>query len=335
MIQRFIELCAEFWRATLFVLLFLLAAGGAASYLIAKETNPDISFGAVYINLRAEGFSASSAVDTIIKPIEDEVLGLSVVDVVDSTAYDDGGNVIVQCLSDVDPDVCTQEVRAAVDNAEPNLAEGADAPGLTPLNISDEFPTIIISLFGNVPPLELKAAAEFLQEEIEKIGGVEEAEISGARTEQTEIIISPTVFEDYGLTPATVVSQVINANASIGVPRLTGDVGETALVVDSGLDTLADVYDITLLAANDAKIRLGDVAEIIRTFEAPDTLAQVNGQQSVTLDVKRKPGSNIRQIAGEARALTDIIIASEAWNRKLKSLIRKTALSLLTNCSAI
>ena len=86
-----------------------------------------------------------------------------------------------------------------------------------------------------------------MQEEIEKIAGVEEVEINGARTEQTEIIISPTLFEDYGLTPAAVVSQVINANASIGVPRLTGDVGETTLVVDSGLDTLADVYDITLL----------------------------------------------------------------------------------------
>ena len=105
---------------------------GGAAYLIAKETNPDISFGAVYVSVRAEGFSASSVVDTIIKPIEDEVLGLSVVDVVDSTAYDDGGNVVVQCLPDVDPDTCTQEVRAAVDNAEPNMAEGADAPSLNP-----------------------------------------------------------------------------------------------------------------------------------------------------------------------------------------------------------
>ena len=318
MIDGIIDFASRQWRATLFVLFFLLFAGAAASIIIPKETNPDISIGAVYISLKADGLSGEDVADTVIKPLEDELLGLSVAETVPATSYDDGGNIAVECFAEVDPDLCTQEVRNAVNDAEANIAAAADAPTVIPINISDEFPVIVVSLFGDVSPGELKRAGEFLQDEIENISNVEEAEMSGDLTEQTEIIISTTVFEDYGLTPAQVANQVVNANQSVGTPRSTSDIGETSVIIDSGLETLADVYDITIFAADDAEIPLGQVATIRQSFAEPETLAQVNGKPALTLVVKRKAGSNVRAIAQEARTLVETITASNQWNQEIE-----------------
>ena len=313
-----IEFAARQWRSTLFVLFFLLVAGFGASVLIPKETNPDISFGAVYISLRYEGASGQDVTDTLIKPLEDELLGLSVAETVTATSYDDGGNIVVECYSDIDPDICSQEVRNAVNDAEQNIAAAADSPKIIPLNISDEFPTIVVSLFGDASPGELKQAGTFLQEEIEQIEGVEEAEMSGDLTEQTEIIIAPSVFEDYGLSPSHVASQVASANLSVGTPRSISAIGETAIIIDSGLETLGDVYDITLSAANDAQITLGQVATVKQSFAEPETLAQVNGKPALTLVVKRKAGSNVRAIAQQTRELVESITASNRWNQSVQ-----------------
>lgn len=318
MIDSLIQFAARQWRSTLFVLFFLLFAGATASILIAKETNPDISIGAVYVSLRMEGATGEDVADTVIKPLEDELLGLNVVENVNATAFDDGGNIFAECYAEIDPDVCSQEVRNAVNDGTPNIAASADSPKVIPINISDEFPVIVVSLFGNASPRDLKAAGEFLQDQIEQISGVEEAEISGDLTEQTEILISQTVFQDYGLSPAQVVGQVAGANVTVSAPRLTNDVGETTVVIDSGLTTLADVYDITLTAANDATISLSDVAEVRQTFKEPDTLAQVNGKPALTLVVKRKAGSNVREIALKTRTLVEEISSSSEWNQDIQ-----------------
>ena len=318
MINAIIDFAARQWRATLFVLFFLIFAGAAASVLIPKETNPDISIGAVYISLSAEGLSGEDVAETVIKPLEDELLGLRVAETVTATSYDDGGNIAVECFAEVDPDRCTQEIRNSVDDAQGSIAAAADAPKIIPINISDEFPVIVVSLFGDVTPRELKRAGELLQDEIENISGVEDAEMSGDLTEQTEIIISPTVFEDYGLTPAQIVNQVVSANQSVGTPRATADIGETSVIIDSGLETLADVYDITIFAADDVEVLLGDVARIRQSFAEPQTLAQVNGKSALTLRVTRKAGSNVRVIAQDTRSLVDSITASDQWNQAIE-----------------
>lgn len=318
MINGIIDFAARQWRATLFVLFFLLFAGAAASIIIPKETNPDISIGAVYVSLGAEGLSGEDVADTVIKPLEDELLGVSVVETINATAFDDGGNVYAECFAEVDPDLCSQEFRNAVNDAQPNIAAAADAPKVIPINISDEFPVIVVSLFGNVSPSELKRAGEFLQDEIENVSDVEEAEMSGDLTAQTEIIISPTVFEDYGLTPGQVANQVVSANQSVGTPRATSDIGESSIIIDSGLETLADVFNITLSAADDAEITLGQVATVRQSFAEAQTLAQVNGKPALTLVVKRKAGSNVRAIAQETRTLVETITGSDRWNHAIE-----------------
>ena len=318
MINGIIDFAARQWRATLFVLFFLLGAGWGAAALIPKETNPDISFGAVYISLSYEGASSDDITDTVIKPLEDELLNLSVAETVNATAADDGGNILVECYSDIDPNFCTQEIRSAVDSAQRNIAAAADTPKIIPINISDQFPVIVVSLFGNASPAELKAAGEFLQEEIEQITGVDEAEMNGDLTEQTEVIISPSVFQDYGLSPRQVARKVATSNSSVSTPRLTSSIGETTIIIDSGLETVADVFNITLSAANDTEITLGQVATIQQSFAEPTTLAQVNGKPALTLVVKRKAGSNVRAIAEQTRTLVERITSDSKWNRAIE-----------------
>ncbi|MGB0785313.1 MAG: efflux RND transporter permease subunit [Alphaproteobacteria bacterium] len=342
MIDSIIEFSARQWRATLFVLFFLMLGGAGAAMLVPKETNPDISIGAAYISLRAEGASGEDVADTIIKPLEDELLGVNVIERVNATAYDDGGNIAVECFPDVAPDTCAQEVRNAVQDGESNIAASAEAPTVIPINISDEFPVIVVSLFGNASPRDLKLAAEALQDEIENIPGVEEAELSGDLGIQTEIIISPTVFEDYGLSPGQVANQVVNANQSVGTPKSISDIGESAVIIDSGLETLKDVFDITLVAANDTEIRLGQVASIRQSFTEAETLAQVNGKPALTLVVKRKSGSNVRAIAQQTRTLVNGITGLDQWNQEIEvtftqdsSILVNQMLSDLINAVAI
>src|SRR3546814_6199193 len=82
--------------------------------------------------------------------------------------------------------------------AKPELPEDTEEPTVHEINLS-LFPVLTVSLAGSAPERTLLRIARDLQDRIESISSVLEAEIVGDRDELLEVIIDPVALESYNL----------------------------------------------------------------------------------------------------------------------------------------
>ena len=80
-----------------------------------------------------------------------------------STAYQGGGNVLIEFQAGTDLGKALDDVRSGVDDARRELPQGADEPSVNEVNIS-EFPVLVLTLSGDVPERALAQAARELRE---------------------------------------------------------------------------------------------------------------------------------------------------------------------------
>jgi len=286
------------------VLFFILISGASTYISMPKESSPDVSIPIVYISLHQNGISPEDSERLLVKPIEDEVKTVEGVKEVRSTAYSGGGNVLLEFDAGFDSDQAMVDIREKVDRAKGDLPNEADEPTVNEVNIST-FPIISISLSGEVPNRTLQDLAETLQDDIETIPSVLEAKIGGKRNEQVDILINPTAVESYGINLESLIDIVRQNNKMVSAGgQDTGD-GSFDIKVPGLYETIEDVLNTPVKTDGDSVITFRDIAQVKRTFEDRQSFANVNGSNSVTIDVSKRIGENIINTIKEVKKVTN------------------------------
>ena len=286
------------------VLFFILISGASTYISMPKESSPDVSIPIVYISLHQNGISPEDSERLLVKPIEDEVKTVEGVKEVRSTAYSGGGNVLLEFDAGFDSDQAMVDIREKVDRAKGDLPNEADEPTVNEVNIST-FPIISISLSGEVPNRTLQDLAETLQDDIETIPSVLEAKIGGKRNEQVDILINPTAVESYGINLESLIDIVRQNNKMVSAGgQDTGD-GSFDIKVPGLYETIEDVLNTPVKTDGDSVITFRDIAQVKRTFEDRQSFANVNGSNSVTIDVSKQIGENIINTIKEVKKVTN------------------------------
>ena len=252
----------------------------------------DVNIPIIYVSLSQKGISANDSERLLVKPIEDEVKTVEGIKEIRSTAYTGGGNVLLEFDAGFDADKAMDDIREKVDRAKGDLPNEADEPTVNEVNIS-AFPIILISLSGNLPDRTLQDLAENLQDEIETIPSVLEAKIGGRRNEQVDVIIDTLALEGYNINIENLINTVNQNNMMVSAGEQdTGD-GSFNIKVPGLYETIDDVLDTPIKTFGDSVITFRDIAKVKRTFEDRKSYANVNGKNSVTIEVSKRVGENI------------------------------------------
>ena len=274
------------------ILVFIIVSGAATYITIPKESTPDVNIPIIYVSLSQTGISAEDSERLLVKPIEDEVKGVEGIKEVRSTAYSGGGNVLLEFDAGFNADQAMLDVRDKVDRAKGDLPDEANEPTVSEVNIST-FPILLISLVGDLPDRTLQDLAIELQDDIETIGSVLEARIGGKRNEQVDILIDKTALESYDIDLQILINTVRENNMMVSAGgQDTGD-GSFNIKVPGLFENIEDVLNTPIKTFGDSVITFRDIASIKRTFEDRQTYANVNGSNSVTIEVSKRIGENI------------------------------------------
>ena len=68
--------------------------------------------------------------------------------------------------------------------------------------------------------------------------------------------------------------------------------GKLVLKVPAVIETLNELMNMPIKAADDTSLKFQDIATIRRTFREADGWSRVNGEPSVVLEFKKRIGSN-------------------------------------------
>ncbi|MGB0681926.1 MAG: efflux RND transporter permease subunit [Magnetovibrionaceae bacterium] len=279
-------------RTVLSALLLVLIAGSVAYVSIPKEADPDVNIPIIYVSLSLEGISPEDSERLLVRPMETELRVIEGVKEMRSTAYEGGGNVVLEFDAGFDADQALTDVREKVDLAKPELPEEADEPTVNEVNFS-LFPIIVVTLSGDVPERTLLRLAERLEDEIEGISSVLKVDIAGDREELLEVLVDPSKIESYGLTFADVLRIVDSSNQLVAAGFQDTGAGRFSMKVPGLFETLDDVATLPLKVEGDAVVMLRDIAEVRRTFKDAEGFARVGGEPAIALEVVKRTGENV------------------------------------------
>ncbi|NKB48508.1 MAG: AcrB/AcrD/AcrF family protein [Alphaproteobacteria bacterium] len=297
-------------RTVIASLVLLLIAGGFAFNAIPKEAEPDVNIPIIYVTLNHQGISPEDSERLLVRPMEAEMRAIEGIKEIRSTAYQGGGNVLMEFEAGFNVDRALDDVREKVDFVKPDLPDDADEPVVSEVNLS-LFPIFVVTLSGNVPERTLMRLARDLQDSIEGVPEVLEVQIGGDRDELVEIVVDPESIESYGLDAASVIELLTRSNQLIAAGALDTGQGRFAIKVPGLFESVDDLLEMPIKVNQDAVVKFRDIASIRRNFRDRETLARVNGQPAVALEISKRTGENIIETVAKVRDV--VAIERLAW----------------------
>lgn len=291
-------------RATIMTLLAGLIAGVITYANLPKEADPDIPIPFVYIGVPLEGASPEDAERLVVRPLETQLRSLEGVQELNCVAQTGYGICIVEFDVSFDQEQALIDVREKVDDARVEFPAEVDEWTIQEFNAS-LFPIVVVNLFGNLPERALYALSQELQDELEALPNVLEAEVAGAREELLEVIVDPARLEAYSLTQEELLSAVQSNNRLVTAGALDTGAGRYQVKVPGLFETAEDVLSLPLRAVGARSVTLGDVADVRRTFKDRDGYASFNGAPAFSIQVKKRLGSNIIDTIADVREVTE------------------------------
>ena len=206
-------------RMVLAFILMSVLAGAFAYTTLPKEGEPDIEIPALFVSVPFPGISAEDSEKLLVKPMETELADLDGLKTMTATASEGYGGVALEFEFGWDKTKVIADVRDRMNNVEAQFPSGADKYSINEINFS-EFPIVIVNLTGDVPERTLVRVAKRLQERLEGLEPVLEAQLTGQRDEMIEVVIDPLRLEAYNVTAGELINVVVNNNQLIAAGEI-------------------------------------------------------------------------------------------------------------------
>jgi len=301
------------YRFTYLILVGISIFGIFAILQMPKESAPEVDIPVIVVSTILPGAGSENVEELIIKPIENQISGLSDIESMQSISSQGISTIIIQFSASVDSSEMITEIRSRVARVQGSFPLNTRDPVIQKISFSD-VPIIKISLSGDYSLVELKKYAKELKEEIESINGVSQVNIIGAPDSQIQIEIDNNKLFRYGLSIEYIIGIIAQSNIDSPIGIIESG-GNYAVRFDGQLKTIEDILNIPIIEKSKAIITVGDVATVKDGFSPTGSITRFSidkstPEQAVSLNVFKESGEgNILKISDaiqESISLLDI-----------------------------
>lgn len=273
----------------LFVLLTVF--GIYSLHELGIQDFPDMDLPTIKISASLEGAAPAQLETEVARKIEDKLASLTKLDHITTTITD--GSVAISVSFDIDKDSeeALNEVRNAVDSAQPNLPSSMNTPTVSKVTSAMNALLTYTIEAGNMREEEL---SWFVDNDVAKammaVKGVSTVARVGGIDREVHVDLNPALMTGMGVTLADVSTQLkaVQKDASGG----RGEVGNTiqSLRTFGAVGTASEVAALTIPLSDGRRIQLNQIATVSDTHAERSTLAYVDGKQVIGFQITRSKG---------------------------------------------
>jgi len=292
-------------RTTVAVLGLLIILLGGYSYMsLPREAAPDIPIPYVLVSTLYEGVSPEDIETSVTMKIEKELNGIRGVEEITSSSAEGMSMISVEFTPDVPSEVALQRVRDRVDLAKGELPREAEEPAIKEINFA-ELPIMLISISGDVSPVQLKEIADDVQDALEAVPGVLKVEMAGDLEPEVRLEFDPDRIAEYSLTIPEILTLIPSENVNISAGGLETEGTKFNVRVPAEFVTPAEVDHLLLTVRAGKPIYLADIATVRYTFKDRTTYSRLDGLDNVTLSVSKRVGANAVRVSDIVKMVID------------------------------
>ncbi len=279
----------------------ILLLGVSYMLRLPREEYPAVDFGRVIVIVPYPGVSPAEIEQLITTKVETELADLDGLDYISS--YAEEGRATISVVFDASKnseeayDLVARELNKITD-----LPTDALDPVVIRLNMREVNPISQIVVGGDFSPLALREIAEDLRKGILDVSNVSKVELVGARDRQVWVDVDQAKIDAYGISLSEISGLLQGRN--LNIPGGTTKFGKTEFLVRTlgQFNSLEEIGSMVVQSdASGRAIRISDVAAVKDTLSRTQTVAKLNGQESISIFVYKKADGNIIKVMEDVR----------------------------------
>jgi HAE1 family hydrophobic/amphiphilic exporter-1 len=282
-------------RPVTVVMLSLLVIGFGLFALSKLKVTlyPSLDIPVVAISTGYRNVNPEDIAKLLVEPIEAAVAGIDGVEAIESSARKGSAFIRMNLKPGTNARKVELDAREALDRIRNDLPIEATPPVIFQFD-PESFPVMRLSVQATNRGLdELRTIAiEQIEPLLERIGGVASADTRGGLQRMIYVELNPAQMAQHGITTAMVESAIRSNNQQVPVGTLIVDRQNYSIRAQSVYNNTAEISQ-TIITNNDNQVvRIRDVGEVIDSFMDVTTLEEVNGRNSVTIEIQKQSDAN-------------------------------------------
>ncbi|MGR3551585.1 efflux RND transporter permease subunit [Pseudooceanicola sp.] len=307
----------------------LMVIGSYSFMRLPIEQLPDVDFPVVAVVVSYPGAAPEAVESDIIEPIEESVNTISGIDYIQSTARAGEALVILFFEMDVDSATAMQEVRDRLGTIQAGFPENANDPLLFKFDPAEQ-PIVSLAVSSQTMSLrDLTALTEDVVEpRLSSIQGVGRASVVGGIPRQLNVLIDPDRLSAFGVGVGEVTAALGQDNQDLPAGSIEQGLAVQSIQVEGRIENAVDFLDIIVARRGGQPVRLRDVATVVDGEAEPESIALLNGQAALAVDVVKTQGSNTVEVAEAIRHAVVELMAGELPEDVSVEIVRDNAVAV-------
>ena len=275
----------------LFLVIGILGFLGFSSMkaeLMPKFTPPSLNVQVIY-----PGASPTEVESSLTVKLEDVMSSMAGVESMRSYSFEGMSMVFVSFTYGTDIEKAVTDAQNKINSKKAELPAGILSPIVNEISV-DARSIITLAISSNLDAVDFSdLVSRSVVPELQSIPGMAKVESVGEHPREIQVNMNMAVMRELGLTPVQVMGVLKGSNLDFPTGNLQDGVTNTAIRLSGKLKSVEEIRGLVLMTMpNGTQIRLSDVADVVETASAVNTLARVDGEEAVLINIFKQENAN-------------------------------------------
>ena len=293
-------------RAVTILLLVLILAGGLFSYFkMGKLEDAPFTIKQALVLTSYPGASPSEVQSQVTDILEEAIQSLGELYYLKTENRAGLSKITVYVKKEIRADEMQQlwdKLRRKVNDVQDKLPAGAGTS-----IVNDDFGDVLGVFYGLTGDghtyRELEDQAKLIKNELLKVKDVAKIEIYGVQTPTIDILISPAVMAQSGVTTSDIARAFEAQNKVVDAGGMDAGTNRIRIESTGNFYSLNDIRNLTIVSRNGEHFRLADIAKIEESYQTPPAnQMRINGSPAIGIAISTVPTGNVVDMAEAVKA---------------------------------
>lgn len=285
---------------TVFMMSLLVVGFGLFSLSNLKVTlMPEFNIPVLAVSVNYSNVAPDDMSRLVVEPIEGAIMGVEGIQQLDSNVRRGGAFLILRLRPGTNVQATELKLREAMDRIRVQLPSEANEPVIFQFD-PDRAPIMQISVESSVLGLDelRQLGVEFIEPRFERIPGVASAETQGGLQRNFFVSLDPDAMARHRVVPSQVVTALNQNNVNQPIGSLVADRTSYSIRAESIYRSMEEIEQTVVRRSDDGTpIRVSDVARVENTYADVNSIEEVNGMNSVTVEIQKQSDANTLDVA--------------------------------------
>ncbi|MEW6670604.1 MAG: efflux RND transporter permease subunit [Thermodesulfobacteriota bacterium] len=282
---------------TIMVSLIVVILGAVSLYRLSIDLMPDITYPTLSISTDYKNASPEEIEELVTRPIEEAVSAVPGVEEVNSVSREGTSNVRVTFAWGTDLDAAANDIRDRLDRIISRLPDDVERPHLHKFDLAS-FPVLILGAASNLDPIQMrKIIDDQIKYRIERIPGVASLDVRGGLDREIHVYLNAEKIKALGLPIDRILQRIVEENVNLPAGPLEQGLLEVTIRTPGIYNSLDELRRTVIAIREGAPIQLGEIADVVDSWQKITRIVRVNGQPGVRMSVNKQSGTNTVEVA--------------------------------------